>query len=272
MLSDKITGLILSCDKFSDLWPGNLKLFEENWPDKDFRTFIVSDKPRDFDHPGIDLIAAGDGVEWSERLALALKHVDTEYVFVTLDDYFLIKPVDSQRMLDMVSLMEAGGFDYLRFFPRPKKATRSELPGYEGIYNVDTTCHYSVNLYPGIWKKTFLEYAIREPRSAWDFEVSLSRIATEYKAKCICSYNDEYSILDVVRKGKILHRANRYFKKHPGIYSGGRPLQSWWFEARLWVKTMIGRHTSGSFHAGLKKIYLFFGGESYIQKNTNNNG
>ena len=267
MLSDKITGLILSCSKFSDLWDGNIKLFNENWPDKDFGTFIVTDGPTDVKYPGVGIIAAGEGVEWSERLSLALKQVRTEFVFVTMDDYYLVKPVDSQRIADLVALMEKEGYDYLRLYPRPKRATREEVPGYKGVYHVDTTCNYSVNLYSGIWRRSFLEYAIREPKTAWDFEVSLSKTATEYNAKCICSYNDEYSILDVVRKGKILHRANRYFKKHPGIYSGDRPLQSWGYEAGLWIKTMFGRHSSGALHAFLKKVYLFFGGVSYINNN-----
>ena len=44
MLKDTITCLIFSCDKFSDLWDANLKLFRENWPERDFETFIVTDK------------------------------------------------------------------------------------------------------------------------------------------------------------------------------------------------------------------------------------
>ena len=104
---------------------------------------------------------------------------------------------------------------------------------------------------------------IREPQTAWAFEVSLSGRATEYGAKCLCSYNDDYSILDVVRKGKILHGAHRYFKKHPGIYSGNRPVQSWVYESALWVKTMLGRHSTGALHSFMKRVYMFFGGESY---------
>ena len=48
MLKDTITCLIFSCDKFSDLWDANLKLFRENWPERDFETFIVTDKPTEY--------------------------------------------------------------------------------------------------------------------------------------------------------------------------------------------------------------------------------
>lgn len=262
MLGDRLTCLILSCDKFSDLWEGNIKLFNENWPDRDFETYIVTDKPTDRQIPGTGIIAAGNDMEWSDRLKYALQFVKTDYVFVTLDDYFLIKKVDAKKMDDYLSLMSEGGYDYLRFYPRPKRATREELVGHQGIYNVDTTCDYSVNLYSCFWSKSFLENTVRESKNAWMFEVSLSRRAVDYGAKCLCSYNDDYVILDVVRKGKILHRANKYFKEHPGVYEGDRELQSWIYEAKLWIKTVCGRNTPTFLLPLFRKIYVLFGGQS----------
>lgn len=266
MLKGKLTCLIFSCDKFSDLWEGNIKLFNDNWSDRDFESFIVTDKPNDHQIPGIRIIAAGTDLEWSDRLKYALTFVETEFVFITLDDYFLIKKVDNAKMKDYLSLMIEGRYDYLRFYPRPKRATREEIPGHKGVFNVDTTCTYSVNLYSSFWSKKFLVYTVHEPKNAWLFEVSLSQQAVNYGAKCLCSYNEDYKILDVVRKGKILHNAQRFFKKHPGIYNGNREIQSWWYEAKLWVKTMIGRYSPSFLYAPLKKVYLLLGGVSYSSK------
>ena len=86
MLKDTITCLIFSCDKFSDLWDANLKLFRENWPERDFETFIVTDKPTEYTFSDVQIIAAGSDLEWSDRLKYALQYVKTDYVFVTLDD------------------------------------------------------------------------------------------------------------------------------------------------------------------------------------------
>lgn len=265
MLKDKVTCLIFSCDKFSDLWDGNIKLFNENWPNRDFETYIVTDKITDKLIPGIGIIAAGANMEWSDRLKYALQYVKTEYVFVTLDDYFLIKKVDNNKMDSYLSLMINGGYDYLRFYPRPKRATRKELSDYKGVYHVDTSCNYSVNLYSCFWTKKFLEYTVRDPKNAWMFEISLSQQAVQYGAKCLCSYNDDYVILDVVRKGKILHKANRYFKKHPGIYQGNRELQSWKYEAKLWVKTMFARYTPNFLIQPFRSIFVKTGGQSFTQ-------
>lgn len=268
MMKDKITCLIFSCDKFSDLWDGNLKMFRENWPERDFETYIVTDKPTDRTFPDVKIIAAGADMEWSDRLKYALDFVKTDYVFVTLDDYFLIEKVDNVKMENYLQLMITGGYDYLRFFPRPKGATREQLSGWKGVYHVDESYAYSVNLYSCYWSKAFLEYTVREPKNAWMFEISLCEQAVSYGAKCLCSYNKDYVILDVVRKGKILHSAHKYFKKHPGIYEGDRELQSWIFEAKLWVKTMVSRHSPAFIYPFFRYIFKKAGGQSFSYDNN----
>lgn len=269
MLRDKITCLIFSCDKFSDLWSANIKLFRENWPDRDFDTFIVTDKSSDRTFPDVKIIAAGAGVEWSERLKFALQYVKTDYVFVTLDDYFLIKEVDSRRMEYLVDIMIAGGYDYIRLFKNPTRATGKRMIGESGLYHIINNTNYSVNLYSGFWSKKFFEYCVKEPRTAWMFEVQLHERAVEYGAHCLVDYDDDYKILDVVRKGKILHKANRYFKKHPGLYDGGRELQSFSYEMKLGVKTFVQENTPKFLFKLVRSIYVKLGGQSFTYQRDN---
>lgn len=262
MLDKKITCLILSCDQYSDLWDGNVTLFNRNWPQRPFETYLVTDKPSTLSLSGVKIMVAGFS-EWSERLAYALHLVETEYVFITLDDYFLIRPVDNNHMEGIIELMDKRGYDYMRFYPRPKSATRHKISGSLNLYEVDTMCGYSVNLYSSIWKTDFLQYCVRDPLSAWQFEVALSDLATDYHAKCMCSNGNDFEILDVVRKGKILHKADRYFKKNPDIYSGDRPVHTWGYELKLWVVTMIGRYAPAFIRPLLQGIYVRCGGISY---------
>ncbi len=258
-MSKNMTMLILSCDKFSDLWDGNVKLLEQNWPDRDMETYIVTDASTDKEYRDIKIIAAGTDREWSERLAFALQSVKTDYVFITLDDYFLVEKVNNSSIVALTDMMDEESIDYVRLFKRPKRATREELPGYTGVKRVDITCNYSVNLYSGIWKKEFIEYCVKKPLNAWEFEVSLHKCAEEYGAKCVVSLRNEYNILDVVRKGKLLHKSARYFKRHPGIYGGNREVNSWGYEIRLFVKTFLSRHLPVFLLKVLRKVFSKFG-------------
>ncbi len=262
-MSKNMTMLILSCDKFSDLWDGHIKLLEQNWPDRDMQTYIVTDAPTNKNYENIKIIEAGTDTEWSDRLSIALRFVNTDYVFITLDDYFLIKKVSDSSITQLISMMSDEGIDYVRLFKRPKRATREELSGYSGINRIDTSCDYSVNLYSGIWEREFIEFCVKKPLNAWKFEVSLHKRAKEYGANCVVSHRNEFEILDVVRKGKLLHKSARYFKKHPGIYNGNRDVNTWRYEIKLTIQQQVARHTPKRLHDWLKKVLTKIGMHFY---------
>lgn len=233
MLKDRMTMLILSCGDFSDLWSGHIKQLNIHWPDHGMRTIIVTDKETALSFPGVEILPVCTAPEWTDRLRTALEIVDTEYIFVTLDDYYLIHDVDSGRIMDMVQMMDSEGIDYLRLFSQPERATSAAIPGYKKIHKVDTQYVYSVNLYSGIWKKAFLMETARHSKNIWQYEVSLARLAREYGAHCAMSTNQDFKILDVVRKGKLLRKAARFFRNNPGVYTGNREINRLGYELKL---------------------------------------
>ncbi len=236
-----MTMLIMSCDKFSDLWDGHVRLLEENWKNRGMKTYIVTDEPTQTSYDSVSVFATDEGMEWSQRLGRALELVQTEYVFFTLDDYFLIKPVDGKKIENLLSIMKKEKLDFFRLNDRPTPSYGKKYAGYKKIYHLKTEACYSVNLGLGIWRTDFLKKTIREPRNIWRFEVSLSRIARETGARCAGSCNKELTILDVVRKGKLLGKAARYFKKH-GVYYGEREKMGAWAEFKLGVRSKCVRY------------------------------
>ena len=90
------------------------------------------------------------------------EQVKTDYVFITLDDYYLIKKVQDKSIGSLLKMMVKEKIDYVRLFLRSKRSILDELEGYKGIYNLNTRCVYSVNLYSGLWKKDFILDMIKE--------------------------------------------------------------------------------------------------------------
>lgn len=228
--------IIHSCDKFSDLWDMHVSLLEENWGDRNIPTYILTDKETSKSYPNVSVLAAGDGKELSDRTKYALNQILTKYILITLDDYLLVKPVSSEKISEVLEMMENEDLDYVRLYLRPKCKANSRMKQYGKVYRIDTNDRYCVNLYVGIWKKSFLEKTIRESKNAWQYEVSLPRIARECGAKCAMSNNKEFVILDTVRKGKFLNKANKYIKSR-NLYEGDRAVNSRWYEFKLWVRT-----------------------------------
>ena len=239
MLREKLTMIINSCDRFSDLWDAHTTLLNRYWPDREIETHIVTDAPSEKHYEGMDIFSAGEGAELSRRLHTFLPHVKTDYVLLTLDDYFLTHPVSSEKIQHIVECMELEKLDYVRLFKLPNSHKR--IAGCEPLYHVNLyKSEYAVNLYVGIWRKSFLEEVISQELNAWKFEVSLTKSARKLDANCAMSKAKEFHILDVVRKGQLLHKANRYLKKH-GLYHGSRTVIPLREEFRIFIFTLAKR-------------------------------
>ena len=240
MLTNRMTLLIHSCNAYSDLWDGQVTLLERNWKDRNIPTVILTDENKNnYRYDNVEILCAGEGKEITERLAAALPHIKTEYVFVTLDDYYLLQPVNNDRIAYLLDQMDAQSLDYIRLFPVPPSKD-SIGDGLYKIHYEEKKSSYYVNLYAGIWRKSFIEKTLGDKRNAWQYEVSLTPLVRELKTPCAMTYGNEYVFLDVVRKGKLLHKAYRYFKKDP-VYKGTRPVIARREEYKLAFRTFLNR-------------------------------
>ena len=207
-LKDKLTMVISSCEAYSDLWDNHILLLNENWKDRDIKTVIVTDKIHESNYQDIEIFSAGALLEMPQRLKKYIKTCDTKYILVTLDDYYVDKKIDTKKIQRAIDIMETKKLDYFRFWPYPPE--RKKIDDIEKAYWIELNGNYKVNLYPAIWRKEFLEDTIKDSLSAWEYEVSLTSIAKSLGANCAYSVNNEFHIVDVIRKGELLHPAKKY--------------------------------------------------------------
>lgn len=135
--------------------------------------------------------------------------------------------------------------DFLRIFVMSKKHLRNRkaVEIERDIYLLDNYAgDYIVTLYAGIWRKDFMEKTLTDTLNAWQYEVSLTRKARELNARCADSRRGEFPILDVIRKGKVLTKARKYFDKNP-IYEGNREnmkvKDEWMIAFRTWLREWL---------------------------------
>lgn len=262
MLQDRLTLLIHSCGAYSDLWDGQIEMLTRNWNHRNIRTIILTDQnPSAYAYPDIEIVCAGKGKEITERISYILPKINTEFVFVTLDDYFLLQPVDNVRISYLLDQMEKQSLDYIRLFPNPPSKDRIGEELFR-IHPEEKKSNYYINLYAGIWRKSFIEKTIEHPINAWQYEVSLTPLVQKLKTSCAMTNGKEYIILDVVRKGKLLHKAKRYFKKDP-VYRGHRPVIEWKHEISIAFKDLIKRCLPRSIQQLLKKLMIKCGKTFY---------
>lgn len=230
-LSHKLTLMIQTCAGFSDLWAPHFHLLKESWPDCPVRTILVTDSPTNRSFSDVEIRSTGSGMHMPARLAAVLPEIRTEYILLTLDDYFPIHSISTERLSRLVEVMDAEKLDYLRLFSDPGSFRKLR---HTGLYAIDLRENYAVNLYPGIWRRDFLAQTLSVETDIWTYEVSLTHTARRLQARCALSKGGEFRILDVVRKGKLLHRANAYLKRR-GLYHGCREVIQWREELRIFV-------------------------------------
>lgn len=228
-LNDKLCMAISSCGNYSDLWDNHVALLNENWPDRKIDATIVTDRISDKHYDNVKIFAAGDSLEMPDRLKVFLQSVETEYVLITLDDYYVVKNIDNSKIERAIRLMDDMSLDYLRFWPYPHE--KKKIDKVNNARWIELEGNYKVNLYPGIWRKSFIEKTFKSSLSAWEYEVTLTKIAKDLNARCAYSTDGEFPILDVIRKGKILHPAKRFLDKRN--MSLGREVISYKQEVKL---------------------------------------
>lgn len=214
-IEEKLTILISSCEAYSDLWDNHVKLLNENWKNRKIDAVIVTDKEHLCSYPNVRVFPAGEFVEMPQRIKKFADNCNSEYLLITLDDYYVDKRIDNKKLEHAIELMEKYKLDYLRFWPFPHE--KNKVKGEKKVYWIELEGNYKVNLYPAIWRKSFLEATVKKPLNAWQYEVSLTQIAKELNAKCAYSMNGEFHIVDVIRKGKLLHPAKKFLDSK-GLY------------------------------------------------------
>lgn len=261
------TVIISTCDKFSDLWDIHFDLMKKAWGDCPAKVILATDNKTDSKYDGVEIISAGEGTEITQRLAKAIEYVNTKYVLFTLDDYFLTEKIYNSKLESAVSFMDDNGVDYLRLY----KASRGYLKREEAVKSEDfsgfyfrniSEGNYKISLYPGLWRTDFMKKTLKEPMNAWQYEVALTPMARELSAVCAISNNCEFPFLDVIRKGKLLHRAKRFLNSN-GYSLDSRELISYRGEFKIWFRTKLRHILPRRVFKRAKKIMVNHGHQYY---------
>lgn len=155
-----ISVLITSCDRYEFCWHGFNTCFQKFW---DFSLgwpiyFATEEKKVKFD--GINNIQTGVHM-WSNNLMLALAEIDSEYIFLILEDFWIKKKVEEGLFAKVFDAVQRYNFDTIRIcegksvWHKVTKLTEiSGNPFYD--INLSQSKKYHVSYQAGIWKKEFL--------------------------------------------------------------------------------------------------------------------
>ena len=244
-----LTILILSCQKYSDLWSNNLFLLNKYWPNHP-KAILTSDGIGIFDLSTPEELMMVKK-EASSRLVDSLLKVKTKYVLLTFDDYLINKRVNCEAINKIIDIMDCHKFGYCRLFKNKK--VRGKPIGDFKYKILPLKDVYEVNFYPSIWNSKSLVSVLKENEDIWKTEVRLTRRMRERKETGIAIYNKNiFPFIDCIRKGKYLKPAYKFLKKNK-LFVSNRQIRTFQETAKLAMQTFVSKYSPDFLKKIIKK-------------------
>jgi hypothetical protein len=165
--------LVASCDAYYQAWEPFFFFIKKHWPGFDMPV-ILNTETRSFACEGFDiktfsLYRQGEKVPWGKRMLDHLDKVETDYILLMLEDYFLRRDVDEARLNRLIDLLDENP-DISTFnlvhapieFEKKNRLGDFMLRPRKGSYRFACT---------GLWRVSHLKQYILPDESPWQWEV-----------------------------------------------------------------------------------------------------
>lgn len=203
-------------------WQPWLAFWKMAWPGSSWETVLVSN--RCYEHPArFDTHWSLDAdLNWCVNLLSYLQHIDDEYVFLTIEDFWFHEPVALDLLDEATKVVrsEHPACLCLSPCPGPTQPTNGHFIG-ERLPGTD----YRICAGPSFWNREYLmellrrtSASCREPATAWDFEITGTAVSNAMNGKVLASNVDVMPFLhSALRRGKW-HPPTLEVARQRGIY------------------------------------------------------
>lgn len=160
--------VIMSCDSYSDCWQPFYKLYTKYFPNN-YKTYIVTETK---DCTYFDTIKKQGA--WTKRLREALQELNSEYVLLMLDDYFIHDKVDKNIIEKVLRLFDSNTATFN--FELDYRPSKKYYENWNKQYNNQV---YLNSTQPSIHNRLKLIERLNTDQTPWEWE--LTQLDSPYK-------------------------------------------------------------------------------------------
>jgi hypothetical protein len=235
-ISSTVGLIVLSCDRYSDLWNPFFKLFFSNWPDCPYRIYLAANQLK-YDHPKVITLLSGPDRDWSSSIRKCVEQICHDYLFFFIDDAFLISKVDSKSVEGVISDAISQDINYLRL--RPSPPPDAPYNSHYGVISRDA--EYRASLFASVWKRDVFLHVLNDGETAWAFEV----VGTERSRSLdgfFSTWREHFTYLHIIENGLYISKSVKALRKtHIDLDLSKRGLLKPWEITLLRRGALIGR-------------------------------
>ena len=208
-MNKKFAILVLSCDKYSSLWKPFFRQFHKYWPDCPYKIYLGSESLVYYEDKKIRTLKSNKLQDWSTRLLAILNQIKEEYIFIWLDDIFLIDNVDTKLFQDCIDFIAQSKGNHIHFGPNlpPDGICSNKQFGYfeKGApYRVSTV---------GFWDRNHLKQILLPGENPWQFEI-FGSYRSSYSEGYYNVRRNLFPFIQLIERGKIFLEAYEYCQRH----------------------------------------------------------
>ena len=200
MRNNDLAIVVLSCDKFSSLWPLFFKRLDKNFPINCAKVYLLSnyvDLKVKSSHL-VHVVCVGKDISWSANLRKLLIGISEPNVLLLMDDAPLSEAIETEDFQFFYSSFIEHKMNYLNLKASP--APNRDVGRHYG--EIRPTTGYRTAVIPSFWRKDILLDLLKDDESAWQFEVYGSKRSERYQG--FFSVRKPLIVFDhIVIKGKI---------------------------------------------------------------------
>ena len=163
--------VVCSCDKYEDAWVPFFTLLKKNWNNCEFPIYLNTETKKYSDPLGMGIVTLNSNPNWcwSKRLKKCLKRIDSQYIIIMLEDFFLLSTVKQNVVLDCLEWIRSDDIASI-CFERVGEINDTKKIEHGVFVKRKRGERYTFNLQVGIWRKDILLKCLMDYESPWEFE------------------------------------------------------------------------------------------------------
>jgi len=190
-----------SCDKYSFLWDKFTKRFNQYWDvDIELKKYLISETI-EFSGDTFETLKCGK-VSYTECLKKSLENINTKYILWLQDDYFMVRTLPEQIILDCYELI-SNSKNIIRVGINTDSVHYSKENIDDKFFKLKNS-QYSIAMQSSIWdREKLLSFLNDSPNETpWQFEINGSKRLNKTKYDVFFYELKEDWYKEAMKKGK----------------------------------------------------------------------
>jgi hypothetical protein len=201
--------LVISSDKYQDLWNPFFKCFHENWIDCPFDIYLGSNTVLPSEKLNCSVVLSGNDLDWSTSTKRILSQIQKKFLLVVLEDFFIISQVNTDEIISHFEFMAFNSISHMHF---KQIGLKPDYPVNETYEGYAAGAPYRVNVF-GFWNTKVFMNLLLCGETPWEFEI-MGSYRSKFTPNFLAIIKTPFDTLHMVEKGKFFNNSFNFCKNN----------------------------------------------------------